>query len=302
MALCGLQAARRQLTVEAGRSTDDDLMTTLLFDATDIITNYCGQPFEEHLDQFGFNGEIGSQNPTLELEERPLVSVNTLINGDGSTVNPSVYELLPKGTVYPKKRIRLMAGNAWLAPYTNPANSPFYNAPYGYLVNRNYAEDAILVTGLWAFNRKGPAAWVDSGLTLNGNTLAGALQIVVSAAPAFVFDVGALLRIDSEYFAVTGPYASSSQTSGFQATTLTVIPAYNGTTAAAHTTATKIYYYVPEPTVTRAAAIATAWLYEGRLNPSGPQMASSGLGTVDVSLRLSPRATMRSRISLTIVS
>lgn len=284
MAYCGLQDARQQATVEPGRKQDDDLLMELIFEATQIVTDYCGQPFEEEIATYGFNGEVGSMNATLELEERPLISITTLTNGDGSNVAGSAYDLLPIGSVYPKKRIRMKVGNRWTTPIQTPP------CGWGALPDRAYAEDAIQVNGLWSFNRRGPSAWLDTGLTLNGNISAGAVQLTLSAAPNLKFDVGAMLRIDSEYFQVIGPVASSAEVTGLTATTLDVQSAYNGSTAAAHATTTKVYVYQVESTVRRATAIAAAWLYDGRLNSSGPTMSAPGLGQTDISVRLSPRA------------
>lgn len=281
MAYCGLQDARLQATVEPGRNQDDVLMMELILEATQIITDYCGQRFEEQIATYGFSGEVGSFNPTLELNERPLVSISTLTNGDGSTVSASAYDLLPGG-IYPKKRIRLTAGNLWKIPSAVP--------PWGLLPDRAYAEDAITVNGIWSFNRRGPSAWLDTGLTLNGNISADATQLTLSAAPGLKFDIGAMLRIDSEYFEVIGPVASSADTTGLSATTLDITPAYNGSTAAAHTTGTKVYLYRVESTIRRACAIGAAWLYDSRLNSSGSTMSSPGYGQTDISVRLSPRA------------
>lgn len=284
MAYCGLQDARQQATVEPGRQQDDDLLMELIFEATQIVSDYCGQSFEEQIATYGFNGEIGSANATLELQERPLISIVTLTNGDGTNVAASAYDLLPIGIVYPKKRIRMKVGNRWTSPIQSPP------CGWGALPDQAYAEDAIQVNGIWAFNRRGTLAWSDTGLTLNGNISASAAQLTLSGAPNFKFDVGAMLRIDSEYFQVTGPIASSSEANGFTATTLDIQSAYNGSTAAAHTTGTKVYVYQVEPTIRRATAIAAAWLYDGRLNSSGPDMSAPGLGQMNISMRLSPRA------------
>lgn len=284
MAYCGLQDARQQATVEVGRLQDDDLMMQLIFEASQIVSDYCGQPFEEKIDTYGFSGEIGSTAATLRLNERPLISVNTLTNGDGSAVAASAYDLLPRGTVYPKDAIRMTPGNNWSTPTQNPP------CGFGALPDVAYAEDAILVNGIWSFNRKGPAAWFDTGLTLSVGIAANALQMTLSAVPGLRFDVGAMLRLDSEYFQVTGPVASSAEATGLTSATLDVDSGYNGSTSVAHLAGAKVYVYRVESTVRRATAIAAAWLYDGRLNSSGPTMSAPGYGQTDISVRLSPRA------------
>lgn len=286
MAYCGLQDARQQATVEPGRKQDDDLLMELIFEATQVVSDYCGQPFEERIATYGYSGQVGSTGATLELEERPLISVATLTNGDGSIVSNSAYTLLPAGTEYPKKRIRMNVGGSWVM------STQAVSCANAWLPETAYAEDAILVNGIWSYNRRGPSAWLDTGLTLNAGIAANATQLTLSAAPNLKFDVGAMLRIDSEYFQVTGPVASSAETTGLTAATLDIESGYNGSTSAAHAGGTKVYLYRVESTVRRATAIAAAWLYDGRLNSSGPTMSAPGYGQTSISERLSPRAAM----------
>lgn len=273
-----LQRARRQMTVGSLEIVDDDLVTGFLSEAAQMIDDYTGNTFNETIATYGFNGQVGSRNTTLNLNERPLISIDSLINGDGTPIIASNYTILPIGSLYPKREVRLNQGNYWLSINSNSNGNCSANSP---LPDEAYAEDAIQITGKWGFNRRGTAAWKLTGLTVGTLYTAGAATLALSGAPGLVFDVGSVLRIDSEYFLVSGPFTSSQQ-SGFTATTINVTGAYNGSTAANHNPTVPIYVYQTETVVDRATAMLVAWLYETRLAPSGGDTGAPGFGSTKV--------------------
>lgn len=288
MAYCTLQQARTQMTV-GNDTTDDAILAALLEPATRLIETYCGQPFIETYAEYWFNGEVGSQNPTLNLQNRPLISATTVVNGDGSVIDPSKYDLLPKGTIYPKQAVRLTLGNTWAAPFSNSNNQPCIPlAYYGPLVNRNYAVDALEIKGLWGFNRKGTSAWLNTGLTLSANITDSDTTLTISGSPAGKFDVGSPIKIGDEQMTISGDIALSVS-SGFTDTSPTVVRGENGTTAAAHTAGDAIYVYQVEAAITVACAMLAAWLYQTRLDNTGNSFTVSEFGSVTIPVDFPPR-------------
>lgn len=289
MAYATLQQTRAQMTVGTN-ATDDTLIAGFLPEATQIIDDYCGQPFVDTIADYWFNGEVGSQNPTLDLTSRPLISTSAVYNGDGSLIDPSKYELLPKGSVYPKTAIRLLMGNGWVSAYTSGTYQPSLpSSYYGPLANRNYAVDAIRVSGTWGFNRRTPNAWRDTGLTLASNATSSTDTLSISGSPAGKLDVGSIIRIGTEQMSISGPVSASTKTSGFTSTSPTVNRGENGTTAAAHTSGDAIYAYIVEPVIARACAMLSAWLYETQLDASANSFSVQEFGGVTITVDLPPR-------------
>lgn len=299
-----LQRAKQQMNVAS--KADDYFMSTLLEPASNAINEYCGQNFDEQINEYGFSGEVGSQNPTLFLQQRPLLSCTTLFNGtdvnnNPVSVSPGNFQLLPLSSyTYPKAEIRLTPGNFWAYPYNNPINA--CGPPYSPLLDRAYAEDAVLVLGLWGFHRQYPTAWQDTGYSLSGAVTTGQTTITTTQAqPLYNVDVGDVLKItpstpgaSAEYMLVTGPVANSSpQTStvgAFMSTnTLTVQRAYNNSVLQAFNGGEEIFRWRAESTIVTAAAMLAAWLYETRLDATGNSFQVTELGTVTISVDLPPR-------------
>jgi len=109
---------------------DDALGATLVSRASAAIDAYCRRRFAAVTATRVFDAPAGE---TLFLDD-DLLSIISLINGDGAALSVSDYVLLP-ANVSPKSMIRLRrtASTMWLG-----------NATTGY-------EQAISVTGLWGF-------------------------------------------------------------------------------------------------------------------------------------------------------
>lgn len=281
-----LQAARIQQTLRgADRNNEDAVIAALIPLASQMVDDWCGQTFNETLATFGFNGNVGA-TPTLLLKGRPLISVTTLTNGDGTAIDASKYELLPLSET-PKTEVRLKPGTVWAAPYNSTTQGCYLPLP-----NAAYAEDAIRIEGKWGFNRRGTAAWRRTGRTLNASYTAGGLQLTLDAAPGKTLDVGSVLRIDSEYFVVTGD-AANSLTTGFNSVNVQVDGAYAGSTAADHASGTAVFVYQVEPVVASATATLVAWLYQAQLDPSGIRAEVSDIGGATLSVDLPPSVKRR---------
>ena len=118
---------------------------------------------------------------------------------------------------------------------------------------------AVKVTGLWGYHRNYAAAWEDSQDTVQAEVSPSTTSITVGNADgsnqlglAYRFEIGQLLRIDSEYLAVTAINTSTNA--------LTVVRACNGTTAATHAASTRVDIWRPDDLVRLATLIqATRW-------------------------------------------
>lgn len=277
---CTLQGARRQLSVDDTTETAGDPITADYIPlASQAIEDYCGRHFDERIDTRYFNGQVGKWNPILSLQGQDLISVDTLLNGDGSAIASGNYTLLPRGG-YPKHQIRVAVGTYWLAANqtaTCPDPAP--------MLNEGYAVDAISVTGKWGFNRKGSGAWRNTGLSLSGAINDSTTTITLSGTIGTAFDVGSVLKIGSEYMPVTGDIDNSTET-GFSATQAIVERGYNGSTAAAHSDGDPVYVWQMEYVIELAARMAVAAFYVGRNNATGDRVVADGIGAISIPVDL----------------
>jgi hypothetical protein len=287
-----MQACRVQLQNSGAtlNTSEDAVIDSYRPPASQIIADYCGQGFTETLRTINYSPRLGAVDLSLAIGNGiiggPLISLTTLTNGDGSVVPSASINLYPSSE-YPKRRLVLSVGFYWMANPTQASYAVYddpdamYMRSYAasgealvfarsYFAN-SYAVNGISLAGIWSFNQQGPAAWVPTGLTLGGNTLAGATSLTLSAAIGTAFDVGSNLKIDSEYFVVTGPIINTAM-----ATSVTVFPANNGSTAAPHSNGATIYVYRVEPTVELATRMMVAALYQGRNNATGDALMIDG--------------------------
>lgn len=118
---------------------------------------------------------------------------------------------------------------------------------------------AVKVTGVVGWHRQYAAAWEDSGDTTQAELAAAATSVTVGNADGAGqmgltprFEVGQLLRIDSEFMAVTAVNTSTN--------VLTVVRGCNGTTAASHAAGTRVDVWRADELVRQCTLIqATRW-------------------------------------------
>lgn len=276
MAYCTLQQARRQL--ETNMTADNQILADLLRDASQSLDDETGYWFEERYETHGFDGRTGYLNPLLNLQDYPLISVDSFLNGDGTAIAGANFTLLPIGR-YPKTQVRLNTGNWFVPPNTWP-----------YLLHENFAIDALQITGRWSLNRLGPNAWKDTGLTVSGSHSAAVLTLTMSAQGASIIDVGSTLKIAIasgaiEYLYVTGPVGASSASNNvpdFATNTPTVERGVNGSMALALAGGEKIYVYQIERTIAWACAEVVAAAYKSRDNAAGSAFNPGGFGTITI--------------------
>lgn len=172
---------------------------------------------------------------TLTLRQ-PMVALTSVVLGDGTNVTTGVV-FSPRGDALPAQRL---VRTTRTVPnfYALTAN----NVPY----------DAIAVTGTWCYHTNYATAWPVAG-ALNG-AITSTTTTSVTVANDGTFDVGMLIRVDSEYMRVI-------RVTGH---TLTVERGVNGTTAATHVTGLTVYRFTPEPLIQRATARWAALMWTRR--------------------------------------
>lgn len=177
---------------------------------------------------------------TLQLNA-DLLDVETLTNGDGSTISSSQYVLRPSN-LYPKYAIRLKDSGSTSWTYTTAW------------------EDAITVDGWWGYHGDYDNAWSATGDTVQNATgiTAATQSITVSDMDALDanyrprFQIGMWIKIDNECMRVVNASTTTN--------VLTVIRGQLGTTAATHANGASITSYNAQYDIAQACIGLTIWL------------------------------------------
>lgn len=208
---------------------------------------------------------------TLTLP-KPLLSLTSLVNGDGSAITSESYTLTPRAGA-PYTGIRLTPGSLYWRP-----------DPYGVY------DDAIAVTGVWSGSARPlrGGEWLGSNGTLKASMDTSTASITterIDGANALYgsprFSPGMRLRIITggvaEYMDILDTGETSQPTN---AQTLTVRRATGGTTAIAHTSGDAISVWRPDLNIVRACARLAAFYYRraGRFTSSEADLPT---GTVN---------------------
>jgi hypothetical protein len=176
----------------------------------------------------------------------PLLAITSISmsDNDGST-----YTALSASDYYTSR-----GGNYEASPWTEITLSELGSYTYWYTGQRS-----VKIIGTWGYREDYAAAWESSqdavAIAMNAS------QTTVTVADANGanqwgytprFQVGQLLRIDSEYVAVTGSNTTTN--------VLTVVRGCNGTTAATHSDATRIDIWRPQDLASNCTRVqAVRW-------------------------------------------
>ncbi len=180
----------------------------------------------------------------LWLDEE-LISLTTLTNGDSTEITSTYYKLYPYSG----------------PPYWYIELDESQGVIFQYSTTR---QQCISVAGVWGYDE----ITVASGATCSAYT---ANATTVTPSTMSPFRVGDMLKIGSEYF-----YVSALGT-----TTLTVVPAVNGATAAAHDAGTAIYFVRPPDEIVRLATRMAAWRWKQK-DAAFEKTANMQLGIITV--------------------
>lgn len=259
-----LQAVRTHGDFAVDKVSNDAALASLIRACSFMIDQWCGQNFDVRTDQFGFSGLVGSV--TLDLHMRPLLSITTLVNGDGTTVANTNYDLLPLFH-YPKERVRLKQGNYWLSPAGITMA----------LVPAEYAEDAIAITGEYGYVPDYPTKCWSRSTAKVGANMTDTTGTSLTVDTVGQLDVGNVIRVGTEQMRVAGPVASTAT-----ATVLTVERGYNGSTAATHTTGDGIDVFQMDLEIELAAKEFVLGVFHARTAPGSSAKSAPGFGSVSL--------------------
>jgi hypothetical protein len=234
-----LYQLRQRLGLAADDTDDDTRLLHALQSASSQIERLTNRHFCPRLATIEHDMNPSQVTELLLVDD--LLELTTLTNGDGSSINSDDILTIPDvdGAI---AVIRLTGGTAFCWDLT-PLR-------------------AVSVTGIWGWHDRWSQAWRDSADTVQDNPLSSsATSLTVNDADgadaeneAPRFQVGQLLRIESEYLRVLAVNTTTN--------VLTVQRGVNGTTAAAHTQTTTIEVYQPPQDVQTLTLRWAAWLYK----------------------------------------
>lgn len=137
MAYCTLSDLRTYLNKEVTDTADDALLAKCADRATAIIDRMCGRIFAASQDSVRYFDAARDVEGRLLLVRYDLASITSVVNGDGQTIPNTAYVTEPRASA-PYYGIRLLASRGHTWTYTDDP------------------EDAIAVTGRWAYSTTAP--------------------------------------------------------------------------------------------------------------------------------------------------
>jgi hypothetical protein len=131
--------AQLKTTLGITTTADDPLLQLYLDQAQVAVDNYCGQTFEAGANSTRYFHAVDDVHGRELWFDAPLCSINSVTNGDSTTVTTGDYVTLPfNAAPYYGLRIKGSSAQSWT--YTDDP------------------ENAIAVSGKWAYSVTAPAA------------------------------------------------------------------------------------------------------------------------------------------------
>ncbi len=234
--LSTLDQLRARLGLASTDTADDPRLLNALLAAASQIERATGRRFcpRQKAIQHNYSSSV-----ELLLDD-DLLELTSLTNGDNNSINLS--DVIPVPDEAPFSYLRLTGSSAFTWN-TTPLQ-------------------AVTVNGIWGWHDRPINMWRLSGDTVQSNPLSSsATTLTVTDADGIDeesrfprFQVGHLLKIDSEYLRVTAVNTVTN--------VLSVLRAVNGTSAANHTLNTPIYTYQPPAELNALALRWASWLYK----------------------------------------
>jgi hypothetical protein len=190
----------------------------------------------------------------LDFSDWDLLELTTFLNGDGSTITPAQYDLLPYNYApYYAVRTKLTSGIVYLVDTSG--NS----------------EKALTLTGVGGFSKDYTSAWqiqasLTGVLTPTGTALAGLTSGEIHA--------GQLLKLGAG-----NDYAYVSATPAEPATSATLIRSVNGSTGVSHAASDPIYVWTAGADFELLCKEAVMSYSRLKDNPMGERLVLPGIGT-----------------------
>lgn len=146
MSYATLAQLKEYLGIPTATTSDDALLTRLLSSAQAIIDAHTQRTFEAAADATKtFDADIDVSGLMLFLQAEDLCAVTSVVNGDGATVTSDQYVTEPRTTTpYYALKLKSSSGLSWT----------YEDDP----------ENAITVTGKWAYSATAPADIVHAAI------------------------------------------------------------------------------------------------------------------------------------------
>lgn len=233
-----LYQLRQRLNLAASETADDPRLLATLQAAAAQIEHAADRSYCPRLATIQHS--VNPRYTTELLLDDDLLELTSLANGDGSAISLNVVLTLPAEG--PIAVLRLTGGNAFFWKET-PLR-------------------AVSVTGKRGWHDRWTEAWRSSSDTVQNNPLSSSATIMTVADADGLdaenetprFQVGHLIRIDSEYLRVLAVNTATN--------ILTIQRGVGGTTAASHTQNTAVYTYQPALDAQMLHLRWAAWLYK----------------------------------------
>lgn len=144
MAYCTVEQVRAY--IGTSKTVDDVLLQNFIERATARINSHCQRTFERR-EETRYYDAVQDVDGRLLILDDDLLSVTSVVNGDGTTVPASAYILLPANSS-PKWAIKLKSSSAVSWTYVDDP------------------EQAITVTGTWGYSAVAPDDIVHAAIRL----------------------------------------------------------------------------------------------------------------------------------------
>lgn len=264
--------AEIKAAIEVTGTTYDAVLVRMATHASRLIDAATGRRFYPELATRYFDG---SGESTHWLSEPALaISTFTMSDDDGysyaNTLTASTDYWTSDGQEYDRTPIQLLVINP------NGNYSVFYSGLR-----------SLKLVATWGWHREYSAAWEDSLDTLQAEVSSSATSITVGNADGANqwgvtprFDVGQLIRVDSEYMAVTAVNTGTN--------VLTVVRGCNGTTAASHALSTRVDTWRADDLVRQCALIQAVRWFKRAQSAYQDVSAALELGTLTFARKIDP--------------
>jgi hypothetical protein len=241
--------------IDTALTADDTFLDSLIVEASGWFTRRCrNRSFVPYYDTRSFRYGCTTLStyglPALEVDE-DLLSVTTFTNADAddTAITAASYTLLPLNG-WPKAQIEL-------------------NADSGVSFEFENGSSALTVAGLWGYHDDYTHAWATAS-TLAASETDSSTDWAVQTGQGALYSVGSYLLCESEIVRVTAISTDA----------LTVVRAQNGTTAAAHNSATAVKAYQHVRDVQSAVTQLVVFYYQNR------DSVESSIQVVDLAIKL----------------
>ncbi len=222
-----LHDLRRHLNLAPTDTSSDADLLRCLQQASHIIESLTRRQYCPTVESR--RASIQPANPEELVLANDLLALTALSNGDGSPISLDDVRRTPSHPDIPASVLHLVNGARF--------------------VYRQTSIHAIGITGVWGWHDRWSRAWLDSGDTIQDDPLpASAAALSVADADGTDrdgisprFQVGMMLRIESEYLRVTAIDRAGNR--------LTALRGVQGTPTAAHPLGTPIETYQAAPAV-----------------------------------------------------